>query len=61
MEAILICTECKHFKPKTFTCKAFPNGIKDNEIISGWSAHQTPTVGQKNEVVFQPKEKSSNK
>lgn len=54
-----ICSNCKfrrYDKPGAF-CEAFPDGdgIPD-EILYGGNDHSKPIEGQKNEIVFKPKE-----
>ena len=55
MEAInLVCFECKHFDRINGGCAAFGDDIPD-EITSGENEHKTPLPGQKNLIVFEPK------
>jgi len=49
-----LCTVCKHFKPKTFTCPAFPKGIP-SDIMEGFMFHTTVFRNQVGEYVFEPK------
>tara|TARA_B100000003_G_scaffold185582_1_gene179988 strand:+ start:345 stop:524 length:180 start_codon:yes stop_codon:yes gene_type:complete len=44
----LICYNCLHIK--TFGCKAFPEGIPDEILIS--NEHKKPLPNQKNDLVF---------
>jgi len=53
MEANLICVNCKHFEGKSFSCKAYPNGIDNDDIISGESDHSKIMSDQQSEVVFE--------
>ena len=46
-----ICMRCAHNDPIEFGCKAFPDGIPDEILISG--KHFKPVLGQINNLVFQ--------
>jgi hypothetical protein len=49
-----VCTHCKYFEYKYYSCEAFPNGIPNN-ILSGESNHLTPTKNQNNTIVYKAK------
>jgi len=49
-----LCSACKYFKPKTFTCSAFPEGIP-SDIIEGFMPHTNVFRGQVGDYVFEPK------
>ena len=51
---IYLCYGCKHFRPKTFTCPAFPKGIP-SDIMEGFMPHTTVFRNQVGEYVFEPK------
>lgn len=46
----LICTNCKH--QQSFGCKAFPDGIPDEILIS--NEHNKPIKDQDNSIIFEP-------
>jgi hypothetical protein len=48
------CAKCVHFRPKSYSCKAFPDEIPI-PILSGRKDHREPKYGQKNDVIFQQK------
>jgi hypothetical protein len=54
----LICFKCKHFKRFEGGCKAFPDGIPE-EITIGDNNHSKPLHGQKNDIVFEKGQDSS--
>lgn len=52
-----ICFFCKHFiEGKDYKCQAFPDGIP-NDILFDKNDHSKPLPDQKNEIVFEKKEK----
>ena len=52
MIPIIQCFNCKHVKAKTFTCKAFPDGIP-KEIADGKHDHTKSYKGD-NGIRFEP-------
>ena len=51
-----ICMRCAHSDPIEIGCKAFPDGIPDEILISG--RHFKPVPGQINNLVFQEREQN---
>ena len=51
---VYLCYGCKHFRPKTFTCPAFPKGIPSS-IMEGFMPHTTVFRDQVGNYVFEPK------
>jgi len=47
----LICFDCKHFDDINGGCKAFPDGIPDEILLT--NKHNTPLPGQGNDIVFE--------
>lgn len=48
----LICLRCKHLRPSSGGCDAFPGDIPD-EITSGENPHSSPLPDQANDIVFE--------
>lgn len=55
----LICYKCKHFRPLSGGCDAFPDGIPD-EILQT-NEHAKPLPEQKNNIVFEAGENEGTK
>jgi hypothetical protein len=52
----IACNSCKHINRedfKHFSCSAFTDIPKD--ILSGYNMHTKPVEGQKNNIVYEPK------
>lgn len=47
-----ICFKCKHFRPLSGGCDAFPEGIP-YEIAELGEDHDTPRADQENDIVFE--------
>lgn len=47
----LICNDCKHFRPISGGCDAFPEDIPNEILIS--NEHSQPLPDQKNNIVFE--------
>lgn len=56
MITIPVCFFCKHFNEEEGTCKAFPKKIP-YEIIMEGEEHKKPLKDQKNNIVFEKKNK----
>lgn len=48
-----LCLACKHFRPRTNSCPAFPEGIPE-DILCGLERHDSVIAGQKGAWVFTP-------
>lgn len=47
-----MCFSCRHLRPISGGCDAFPDGIP-MEISDGGQPHREPLPGQKNKIVYE--------